>query len=316
MDRNIALDFVRVTEDAAIAAAGWVGKGDKHKADDAAVKMMRSRFNNIDIDGKVVIGEGERDEAPMLYIGEKVGTGKGMKTDIAVDPLECTNSVAYGRPNAMSVLAAAPKNTLLHAPDTYMDKISVAKEAKGKVSIDEDVEYNLTNVAHALGKRVSEVTVMVLERERHEKLIKDIRKCDARINLITDGDVSGAIAPSIPDSGVDILMGIGAAPEGVLAASALSCLGGYMEARFKFRSDEEKKRAEKMGVKKLDSVMKIRDLVDTDTAIFAATGVTDGPFLKGVRFTKEGAVTHSIVTRSNTKTIRFIEGYHVNQERR
>ncbi len=311
MDRNLALDFVRVTEDAAIAASHWVGKGDKHKADEAAVKMMRNRFNNIDIEGTVVIGEGERDEAPMLFIGEKVGTGKGMKTDIAVDPLECTNSVAFGRMNAMSVVAASPKGTMLHAPDTYMNKIAVSKEAKDKVNIDADVEYNLTNLAHALGKKVKDITVMVLDRERHQKLIQDIRKCDARIMLIPDGDIAGAIAPSIPESGIDILMGVGAAPEGVLAASALSCLGGYMETRFSFRNDEERKRAEKMGVKKIDSVMKIKDLVNTDTAIFAATGVTDGPFLKGVRFTKDTIITHSIITRSKSKTVRFIEGYHV-----
>jgi fructose-1,6-bisphosphatase II len=314
MDRNIALDFVRVTEDAAVASSHWVGKGDKNKADDAAVKMMRARFNSVDIDGTVVIGEGERDEAPMLYIGEKVGSGNGIKVDIAVDPLECTNSVAYGRMNAMSVLAAAPKGTLLHAPDTYMNKIAVSKEAKDKISIDADVEYNLTNLAHALGKKVKDITVMVLERERHKKLIEDIRKCDARIMLIPDGDISAAIAPSIQNSGVDILMGIGAAPEGVLAATALSCLGGYMEGKFAFRNDEERERAKKMGVKKLDGVMKIKDLVDTDNAIFAATGVTDGPFLRGVRFTKEGAITHSIVTRSKSKTLRFIEGYHVYNE--
>ncbi len=313
MDRNIALDLIRVTEDAAIATSYWVGKGNKNSADEAAVKMMRARFNSVNVDGTVVIGEGERDEAPMLYIGEKLGAG-GIKVDIAVDPLECTNSVAYGRMNAMTVLSAAPRGTMLHAPDTYMDKIAVSKDAKNKVSLDADVEYNLTNLAHALGKKVKDLTVVVLERERHKKLIEDIRKCDARIMLISDGDIAGAIAPSIPGSGIDILMGIGAAPEGVLAASALLCLGGYMETRFAFRNDEERKRAKKMGVKKIDSVMKIKDLVDTDNAIFAATGVTDGPFLRGVRFTKESIITHSIVTRSKSKTFRFIEGYHVHDE--
>ncbi len=311
MDRNLALDFVRVTEAAALAAARWVGKGDKHRADEAAVSLMRKTFNRLDIDGTIVIGEGERDEAPMLFIGEKIGTGKGMKMDVAVDPLECTNSVAYGRENAMSVMAASPEKTMLHAPDTYMDKIAVGPEAKGKVSLEADVEYNLTSLAKALDKHIKDITVMVLDRERHAQLIQDIRKCDARIILIPDGDVAGAIAPSISRSGVDILMGTGAAPEGVLAASALACLNGYMEARLNFRNDEERKRAEKMGVKKMDSVMKIRDMVDTDTAVFAATGVTDGPFLKGARFTKEGAVTNSLVMRSNTRTRRFLESHHV-----
>lgn len=311
MDRNLALDFIRVTEAAAIAAARWVGKGDKHKADDAAVKLMRKTFNKLDIDGTIVIGEGERDEAPMLYIGEKIGTGNGMKMDVAVDPLECTNSVAYGRQNAIAVLAASPKGTMLHAPDTYMNKIAVSNVAKGKVSLEADVEYNLTNLASALDKKVKDITVMVLDRERHDNLIKDIRKCDARIILITDGDVSGAIAPSIPDSGIDILMGIGAAPEGVLAASALACVDGYMETKLSFRNEQERKRAEKMDIRKIDKIMKINDMVDTEKTMFAATGVTNGPFLKGVQFTKEGAITHSIVMRARTKTVRFIEGHHV-----
>jgi fructose-1,6-bisphosphatase II len=315
MDRNLALDFVRVTEDAAVAAAEWVGKGEKHKADAAAVKLMRKRFNNVDIDGTVVIGEGERDDAPMLFIGEKIGAG-GTRVDIAVDPLECTNSVAFGRQNAMSVLAAAPRGTMLHAPDTYMNKIAVGPEAMGQVSLDADVEYNITNLAKALGKKVKDITVMVLDRERHTKLIEDIRKCDARIMLITDGDISGAIAPSIPNSGVDMLMGTGAAPEGVLAASALSSLGGYLETRFNFRNEQEKARAREMGIKKLDSVFKIRDMVDTDTTVFCATGVTDGPFLKGVRFTRDGVITHSTVMRSKSKTIRFIEGHHTFEDKR
>ena len=311
MDKNLSLDFIRVTEAAAIAAARWVGKGDKHKADDAATKLMRETFNKLDIDGTVVIGEGERDEAPMLYIGEKVGSGSGLKMDVAVDPLECTNSVAYGRENAIAVLAASPKGTMLHAPDTYMNKIAVSKHAKNQVSLEADVEYNLTNLAKALDKKVKDITVMVLDRERHDKLIKDIRKCDARIFLINDGDVSGAIAPSIPNSGVDILIGIGAAPEGVLAASALACLDGYMEAKLHFRNEKEIKRAETMNIKKIDDIMKIQDMVSTDKTMFAATGVTNGPFLRGVRFTQEGATTHSIITRASTKTIRFIEGRHV-----
>ncbi|MEK6917012.1 MAG: class II fructose-bisphosphatase, partial [Nanoarchaeota archaeon] len=308
MDKNLTLDFTRVTEDAAIAAAHWVGKGDKYKADDAAVKEMRSRFNSLPISGKVVIGEGERDEAPMLYIGEKLGSG-GTEMDIAVDPLECTNSVAYGRQNAMAVFAASPKGTMLHAPDTYMNKIAVSKEAKNQVSIEADVDYNLSNLAKALGKKIEDLTVMVLDRERHEKLIADIRKCGSRIMLISDGDVSGAIAPSFEDSGIDALMGIGAAPEGVLAASALACLDGYMETKFKFRDDADRKRAIKMGVKP-DKTYRVKDMVDVKNSVFAATGVTDGPFLKGVRFTKKGAITHSVVMRSKSKTIRFITADH------
>jgi len=309
LDRNLALDFVRVTEAAALASARWVGKGDKHKADQAATELMRHTFNKLDINGKIVIGEGERDKAPMLFIGEKIGSGKGLEMDVAVDPLECTNSVAYGRPNAMAVLATSPKGTMLHAPDTYMDKIAVSSEPKDQVSIDAEVEYNLTNLAKALDKKVKDLTVMVLDRDRHNKLINDIRKCDARIILISDGDVAGAIAPSIPESGVDILMGIGAAPEGVLAASALACLDGYMEAKFKFRSDEDENRAKEMGVIS-DKVYKIKDMVDPGKATFAATGVTDGPILKGVQFTKEGAITHSIVMRSKSRTKRFLETHH------
>ena len=312
MDRNLALDFIRVTEAAAIAASRWVGKGDNTAADKAATTLMRKTFKKLDIDGTIVIGEGERDEAPMLYIGEKVGSGKkgSMKLDIAVDPLECTNSVANGKENAIAVMAASPKGTMLNAPDTYMEKISVGPHAKGKISLEGDVAYNLEAVAHALGKKVKDLTVMVLERERHEKLIKDIRKCGSRIFLISDGDVAGAIAPSIEDSPVDILMGIGAAPEGVLAASALACTGGYMEAKFKFRDDADYRRAKDMGVKKLDSIMKIKDMVDPKQTMFAATGVTHGPFLRGTRFTSYGARTHSIVLRSSTKTRRFIETHH------
>ncbi len=309
MDRNLALDFVRVTEAAALASARWVGKGNKHMADKAATELMRHTFNRLDINGRIVIGEGERDEAPMLYIGEKIGTGKGPELDIAVDPLECTNSVAYGKPNAMSVLAACPKGKMLHAPDTYMEKIAVPKEAKSQVSIEADVSYNLSNLAKALDKKVKDLAIIVLDRERHSKLISEIRKCDARIFLISDGDVAGAIAPSIQGSGIDALMGIGAAPEGVLAASALASLDGYMEARFRFRDEDDEKRALSMGVKP-DRTYRVKDMVDIDNAMFAATGVTDSPFLKGVQFTKEGAITSSIVMRSASKTRRFLKSFH------
>jgi len=311
VDRNLALDFVRVTEAAAIAAARWVGKGNKVKADAAATNLMRKSFNKLDINGEIVIGEGERDEAPMLFIGEKVGTGSGLKIDIAVDPLEGTNSVAYGRPNAISVMAAAPKGTMLRAPDTYMDKIAVGPLAYGKVSLEGDVQYNIEAVASALDKQPKDITVICLDRDRHKNLIKEIRKCDSRIILIPDGDVSGAIAPSIPDSGIDMLLGIGAAPEGVLASAALACIGGYMEGKLKFRDKADKNRAKNMGFKDYDKILKVKDMVDCEKTIFAATGVTDGTLLKGAQFTAEGASTHSIVMRSKTKTVRFIEAHHV-----
>ena len=310
MDRNLAMEFVRATEAAALSSARFVGKGDKHSADNAAVEAMRKVFEIIDIDGTVVIGEGERDEAPMLYIGEKVGSKKGPKIDIAVDPLEGTDITARGGNNAMSVLAAAPAGTLLHAPDTYMDKIAVGPRAVGAVDLDNSVSENLNAVADKLKKDIEEVTVIVLERERHNELIKEIRKCKCRIKLIRDGDIAGAIAPAIEDSGVDILLGIGAAPEGVIAAAALKCLGGEIQGRLKFRNEEEKSRATKMGIKDIDMKFMIDDLVKGNDAMFAATGVTDGTLLRGVNFTSDGAFTHSIVMRSKTKTVRFIEGHH------
>ncbi|MBN2457597.1 class II fructose-bisphosphatase [Candidatus Woesearchaeota archaeon] len=310
MDRNIALEFVRVTESAAIASARWVGRGDKNAADKAATEMMRKNFNNLDINGRIVIGEGERDEAPMLFIGEKVGKGAGLELDIAVDPLECTNSVAYGRPNAISVMAAAPKGTMLHAPDTYMDKIAVGPESVGVIDLDWPVEKNLAAVAKAKGMKVEDLMVMVLDRERHEKLIADIRKTGARITLIPDGDISGAIAPCFPDSDVDVLMGIGAAPEGVIAAAAINALGGEMQARLKLRNNEERSRALKMGVKDPDAKLSAKDLVKTDSAIFVATGISSGPLLKGVDFTSKGAITRSVVIRQKTGTIRFIDTHH------
>ncbi len=310
LDRNLALEFVRITEAAAIASARWTGRGNKHKADDAAVKIMRKAFNNLDINGKIVIGEGERDNAPMLYIGEKVGTKKGLHLDIAVDPLECTNSVAFGKPNAMSVLAASPKGKMLHAPDTYMDKIAVGPESKGKINLDWDVSKNIEKVAKAKNLEVEDVNVILLNRSRHEKLIKEIRNVGARITIIDDGDVSGAIASCLPESDVDILLGIGAAPEGVLAASAIKCLGGEIQGRLKFRNEDEKERAKKMGIKKLNKKLSIDNMVKGKISIFAATGVSSGPLLKGVDFTSFGAQTHSIVLRSKTGEQRFIKTNH------
>ena len=311
MDRNLALEFVRVTEAAAIAAAKWVGKGDKKGADQAAVSLMRKNFNSLDIDGTVVIGEGERDKAPMLYIGEKVGNKKGLKVDIAVDPLEGTNPTASGGLNAITVLAAAPAGNMLRAPDTYMDKIAVGPKAAGAIDLDKSPNENIKAVAKKLGKNVEDITVIMLDRDRHKKLIKDVRKAGARIRLIGDGDVSGAISTSIEESGIDMLMGIGAAPEGVLATAALKTLGGEIQGRLKFRNNEERKRAKKMGfLKDLDKKLIMDDMIKGKRAMFAATGVTNGEILKGVRFTSNGAITQSIVMRALTGTIRFIEAHH------
>jgi fructose-1,6-bisphosphatase II len=310
MDRNLALDFVRATEAAAISSAYWMGKGNENAADHAAVEAMRKAFSIIDMDGTIVIGEGERDEAPMLFIGEKVGSGKGPKLDIAVDPLEGTTITARGDPNAMSVFAAAPAGGLLNAPDTYMDKIAVGRKCIGAVDLDASVEQNLHSVAKRLKKDIEEVTVIILDRDRHRETIEKIRKCGSRIRLIRDGDIAGALAPAIEDSGVDILMGIGGAPEGVIAAVALKCLGGEIQGRLKFRNDDEKERAGKMGIKDMNQKFMMNDLVKSDEAMFAATGVTDGTILKGVSFLSHGAKTHSIVMRARTRTIRFIEAMH------
>jgi len=310
MDRNLALDFVRATEAAAINSAFWVGKGDEKAADKAAVEAMRKAFSVIDMDGTVVIGEGERDKAPMLYIGEKVGSGNGLKLDIAIDPLEGTTITATGGQNAMAVFAAAPAGCLLNAPDTYMDKIAVGPKCVGVIDLDASVHDNLHAIAGKLGKEVEEVTAVVLDRDRNKDLIKKIRKCGARIRLIGDGDIAGAMAPAIDDSGVDILLGIGAAPEGVIACAALKCLGGEIQGRLKFRNDEEKQRAKKMGIKDPNKKYLMNDLVCSSEAMFAATGVTDGTILKGVTFLSDGAKTHSIVMRAKTKTIRFIEAHH------
>lgn len=307
MDKKLALDFVGVTELAAIASAEWIGKGDKHAADKAATEAMRKSFNELSMDGTIVIGEGERDEAPMLFIGEKVGTGQGPAVDIAVDPLECTNSVAYARPNAIAVLAAGPAGTLLHAPDTYMDKITVGPQAKGAIDIDASVSDNLAAIAAALDKPVGEVTVIVLDRDRHKELVARIREAGARIKLIPDGDISGAMAPCLPDSGIDVLMGVGAAPEGVIGAVAVGSMGGDMQTRMKWRSDEDRQRAAGMGFKKLDEKLQIRDMVATDDAVFVATGVLSGPLAPGVEITNAGIATHSLVIDSKSGIIRRIE---------
>lgn len=310
MDRELALEFARVTEAAALNSARWMGKGDKIAADDAAVKAMRAMFDTITIEGTVVIGEGEMDEAPMLYIGEKVGLGKGQKVDIAVDPLEGTNLVAKGMNGSIAVLAVAEENCLLHAPDMYMEKIAAGPEAKGVISLEYSVEENVLNVAKALGKSVQDITVVLLDRPRHEKHIKAIRKVGARIKLITDGDVSPAVATAIPGSGVDMVMGIGGAPEGVLAAAALRCMGGDMQGRLVPEDDADIQRARKLGIEDLNKILTLNDLVQTDDVIFAATGITDGDMLKGVRFYTDRATTHTVVMRGQTGTVRFVEAHH------
>ncbi|MBL4818172.1 MAG: class II fructose-bisphosphatase [Deltaproteobacteria bacterium] len=311
MDRNLALEVVRVTEAAALSAARLMGRGEKDAADQAAVTAMRSAFENIWVRGTVVIGEGERDEAPMLFIGEKVGVGESgdPEVDIAVDPLEGTNLCAYGRPNALSVIAIAEKGKLLHAPDVYMSKIAVGPQAKGVIDLDKSPTQNLKAIADAKSVYVEDLTVVVLERDRHKDLINEIRQAGARVHLIPDGDVSAAISTCLTDSGIDVLFGMGGAPEGVLAAAALRCVGGDMQSRLIFRSDAERERAKQMGIEDLDQKWCLEELARGDV-MFAATGVTSGDILKGVRYFKGGAKTNSLVMRSRSGTIRTIETEH------
>lgn len=309
MERELALEFVRVTEAAALNSSRWMGKGDKIKADNAAVEAMRAMFDTINIDGTVVIGEGEMDEAPMLYIGEKVGQG-GEKVDIAVDPLEGTNLVAKGMPGAISVMAVSSEGGLLHAPDMYMEKICVGPQAKGCINIDDPIEDNVRRVAKALGKSVEDLTVVILDRERHHKQIQALRKVGARVRLITDGDVSPAVATALPDTGIDMLIGRGGAPEGVISAAALKSLGGDMQARLWAENPEELKRVKAMGIEDIDHVLTLDDLVRTDDVVFTATGITDSELLPGVRFHSLCAVTNTLVIRGITGTVRFIEASH------
>jgi len=312
LERELTLEFVRVTEAAALAAGRFMGKGDKQGADQAAVNGMRGLFDTININGVVVIGEGEMDEAPMLYIGEKVGMAEdgAPEVDVAVDPLEGTNLVAKGLPNSIAVVAVAPRGCLLHAPDIYMEKIAVGPKAAGKIDLNAPVIQNLKAVAEALDKKIEDLTVVILDRPRHEKIIKQIRKAGARIKLISDGDVAPAIATGFENTGVDMLMGIGGAPEGVLAAAGLKCLGGEMQARLKPQNQQEKERCFSMGITDLEKVLTMDDLVKSDDVYFSATGITDGDLLKGVRYFSKGAQTHSLVMRARTGTIRFIEAIH------
>ncbi len=308
MDRNLAMEAVRATEAAAIACARLMGRGDNHGADQLAVDGMRRVLNSIPIDGTVVIGEGERDEAPMLYIGEKVGSG-GPKVDIALDPLEGTNLCAMGGPNSIAVLAFAEEGQFLHAPDTYMEKIAVGRSAKGAIDLAKSPSYNLREIAKAKKCNIDDLTVVILDRPRHEELIKEVRDSGARIQLIGDGDVSAAMATCFKTSGVDVLMGTGGAPEGVLAAAALKCVEGDFQGRLKFRNDNERVRAKKMGIVDEFKIYQLNDLA-SGNVMFAATGVTTGDFLKGVRFFGGGAATHSIVMRSKSETIRYIKAKH------
>jgi fructose-1,6-bisphosphatase class II len=312
MDRNLALEFVRITEAAALACSKFMGRGDEKAADKAAVDAMRKAFDSVRIDGTVVIGEGERDEAPMLYIGEKVGrkTEDSPAIDIALDPLEGTTICAKGGVGSISVIAVAERGKFLHAPDTYMDKIACGPAAKGKIDIDATPTENIKRVAQALNKPIEDVTVVILDRPRHADLIAEVRKTGARIQLIGDGDVSAAVAAAWPDSGIDLLLGIGGAPEGVISAAAMQCLGGDFQGRLKFRNEEEKKRAQKMGIQDLNKKYLLDELA-SGSVMFCATGVTDGPFLKGVKvLSGRQAKTHSVVMRSHTGTIRNVEAHH------
>ena len=309
MDRNLALEAVRVTEAAALAASRLMGRGDEKAADQAAVDAMRVALNDLAIDGTVVIGEGERDEAPMLYIGEQVGAG-GPKIDIALDPLEGTTITAKGAQNALAVIAMAEAGGFLNAPDTYMEKIAVGPELPDHlVDLDAAPEENLKQLAKAKKMEISDLVACILDRPRHTDLIARVRACGARIMLISDGDVSGVISTATPDSGVDIYMGSGGAPEGVLAAAALRCIGGQMQGRLVFRNEDEKVRARRLGVTDLARKYGLHDLARGDV-MFAATGVTDGAMLKGVRRSAHRAVTQSLVMRSKTGTVRIIEAQH------
>jgi len=309
VDRNLALELVRVTEAAALASARWIGRGDKNAADGAAVDAMRRAFDTVAISGTVVIGEGEMDEAPMLYIGEKIGLG-GPEVDIAVDPLEGTSITAKGGPNAIATVALAERGGFLHAPDIYMDKLAIGPGLpEGVVHLDATPEVNLRELAKAKKCEVGDLMVCTLDRDRHNHIIKACRAAGARIMLLGDGDVSGVIAVSQPEAGVDIYIGSGGAPEGVLAAAALRCIGGQMYGRLMFEDDDQIARAREMGVSDPQRIYRGDEMAQGDV-MFAATGVTTGAMLRGVRRIPGGAVTHSIVMRSKSGTVRYVEGFH------
>ena len=309
-DRTSSLELVRITEAAAIASAHWLGHGDTTRADSAAVEAMRKAMDEVSFNGTVVIGEGERDEAPMLYIGEKVGRGEGPEVHIAVDPLEGTNLVAKGRPNAIAVMAVSEPGGLLHAPDTYMEKLVVGPPAKGKVDLDRPVAENLKIIATSLGREVADLAVVILDRPRHEALIKKVREAGARIHLIEDGDVIAALSVAVAGTNLHAVMGTGGAPEGVLAAAALKCIGGEILGRLAFRNDDERARAKKMGVTDERKIYRTDELASGKDIRFVATGVTDGELLQGVRFFAHGARTHTILLDGRMGKVRFINTQH------
>lgn len=311
MDRNLALEVVRVTEMAAISCARLMGRGNKDESDQAAVDAMRKAFDALHIDGTVVIGEGERDEAPMLYIGEKVGLQEPNlpEVDIALDPLEGTNLCAYGRPGAIAVVALAGKGCLLNAPDTYMEKIAVGPKARGAIDLSKSSTENLQAIANKLGRDIDDLTVVILDRERHADLIREVRATGARIRLIEDGDVAGGIATCFEEAGVDVLLGTGGAPEGVITADAVRCVGGDFQGRLVPRNQEEIDRARRMGITDIHRIYRAEELARGET-MFAATGVTTGDFLRGVRFFGGGAETYSVVMRSKSGTVRYIQSTH------
>jgi fructose-1,6-bisphosphatase II len=313
MEQLLALEMVRVTEAAAIASARVMGRGDRHEADHLATEAMRRTMDEIEMRGTIVIGEGERDEAPMLYIGEEVGMAgdTAPAIDIAVDPLEGTNLVATGSANAITVLAASERGGLVHAPDTYLEKLCVGPVAAGKVDINQPPAENVRAIAEALGRRVQDITVIILDRPRHADLIAEVRSTGARIKLISDGDLSAAISCAVAGTGVHAVMGIGGAPEGVITAAAMRCLGGEIQARFRYRNDDERARGARMGHGDENRIYRTEDLASGDNLVFAATGVTPGDLLEGVRFFGGGARTHSLIMAYETKTVRFIDTVHM-----
>lgn len=309
-DRNLAMELVRVTEAAALASGRWVGRGKKNEGDGAAVDAMRKMINSVDMDGVIVIGEGEKDEAPMLFNGEQVGTGSGAAVDLAVDPVDGTRLMAEGRPNAISVIAAADRGSMFNPRDAfYMNKIAVGPEAAGAIDITAPVAANIDAVAKAKGILPSEVTVVVLDRPRHAQLVDDIRKAGAKVRFIMDGDVAGAIAAAQDTSSIDLAMGIGGTPEGVVTACALKCLGGEIQGMLAPQSDAEREAVLAAG-HDLDRLLGINDLVSSDNCYFAATGVTNGDLLRGVSYRKSGATTRSLVMRSKSGTVRYVESMH------
>ena len=318
VDSDLSLDFLRVVEQAAIACAHTMGQGDRHKSDQVAVEAMRQEMDSLPIDGTIVIGEGERDEAPMLYIGEKVGLGahegkshEFPQVDIAVDPLEGTNLCATGAPNALAVLAASEHGGLLHAPDLYMEKLVVGPSSRDVVDLDAPVRFNLRAIAQSLGRRVEDLVVIVLDRPRHEQLIEEIRATGARIRLIGDGDLSAGIAAAVVGSGVHAVMGTGGAPEGVITAAAMRCLGGEIYARLVVSTPEHEQRCRAMGISDFKRIYRSQDLASGDNIVFAATGVTEGTLMKGVRFFGDGIRTTSLVMQTHPHRIRFIDSIHV-----